>query len=368
MAFQGTRLEVDLDALAHNFQFLKSRIPDDTLFMSVVKANAYGHGAVTVAQKLQKLETDYFAVAYVEEAVELRNAGIVKPILTLHPQIHTLEICIDRCIEPVIYSMEMLEKFSAFAKAKSQQSYPIHLEFNTGMNRLGIDPLEIPKALELVHKNPAIKVIGLQSHLAASEDLDEKEFTLSQIKKFNDICNRIEKELGYKCLRHTDNTSGILNYDSGHYNMVRSGIGLYGYGNDKNHDVNLKPIASLISNISQISHVKKGESISYNRSYKAEKDTTYAVIALGHGDGINRIYGYGKASVHIHGKAAPTLGIICMDMFMVDVTDIPSKVGDEVIVFNLQYPASNIAEHAGTISYELLTGIQRRVPRIYLNR
>jgi len=300
--------------------------------------------------------------------VELRDAGITKPILVLHPQIHTLEICIDRCIEPVIYSVEVLGKFLAFAKAKNQQSYPIHLEFNTGMNRLGIDADDLPRALELVKENASVKVIGLQSHLAASEDLSEKEFTLGQIKKFQQLCNQVEEELGYKCLRHTNNTSGILNFESAHYNMVRSGIGLYGYGNGKKHDVHLKPISSLISNISQIRHVKKGESISYNRSHTAKNDMTYAVIPLGHGDGMNRIYGYGKASVQINGKWAPTLGIICMDMFMVDVTDISCNVGDDVILFGHKHSASDMAKKAGTISYELLTGIQKRVPKIYLNR
>ena len=365
MASKGTRLEVDLDALAHNFQFLKSKIPSDTLFMSVVKANAYGHGMVRIAQKLQELGTDYFAVAYVEEAVELRDAGIIKPILVLHPQIHTLEMCIERCIEPVIYSFDMLEEFSAFAKASSQQSYPIHLEFNTGLNRIGIDPEGIEKVLEKVKQNSSIKVMGLQSHLAASEDLKEKEFTLSQIKTFHNLCDRAEEVLGYKCLRHTDNTSGILNYGSAHYNMVRSGIGLYGYGNDLKFDKELKPIASLRSIISQIRSIKKGESVSYNRSHKALRDMTYAVIALGHGDGINRIYGNGKSSVQINDQWAPSLGIICMDMFMVDVTSIDCKVGDEVLIFDQQVTARDMAEKANTISYELLTGIQKRVKRVY---
>lgn len=367
MAQTGTRLEIDLAALAHNFQYLKSKIKDSTLFMSVVKANAYGHGMIPISKKLQELGTDYFAVAYVEEAVELRDAGITKPILVLHAQIHTLETCIERCLEPVIYSVELLEQFSAFAKANSQQNYPIHLEFNTGLNRIGIDPADVPKALGLIQENKAVKVRGLQSHLAASEDKMEKEFTLGQIQKFNELCDQVEHELGYQCLRHTDNTSGILNYHSAHYNMVRSGIGLYGYGNDLKFDKELRPVASLKSNISQLRTIKKGESISYNRSHMAEKELTYAVIALGHGDGINRVYGNGKASVLINGHWAPTLGIICMDMFMVDVSDISCKVGDEVIIFDQQHPARDMAEKAGTISYELLTGIQRRVRRIYLN-
>ncbi len=366
MAQTGTRLEVDLAALAHNFQFLKSRISKDTLFMSVVKANAYGHGVIPIALKLQELGTDYFAVAYVEEGVELRDAGIIKPVLVLHPQLHTLETCMERCLEPVIYNLDVLKSFTAFAKANSQQSYPIHLEFNTGLNRIGIDPGDVAEALEIVLENPCIKVRGLQSHLAASEDLQEKEFTLSQINKFQEICDDVERELGYQCLRHTNNTSGILNYSNAHYQMVRSGIGLYGYGNDKRFDSDLRPVAALKSTISQIRTIQKGESVSYNRSHKAAADMTYAVIPMGHGDGINRIYGYGNASVLIHEKWAPTLGIICMDMFMVDVTGIDCVVGDQVILFDQQHPARDMAEKAGTISYELLTGIQNRVPRVYL--
>ncbi|KQC32318.1 alanine racemase [Nonlabens sp. YIK11] len=367
MESKGTRLEVDLAALAHNFQYLKSKIPAETLFMSVVKANAYGHGITTVARKLQDLGTDYFAVAYVEEGVEMRDAGITKPILVLHAQVHTLQQCIDRCLEPVIYSVEMLKAFIAFAKASSQKSYPIHLEFNTGLNRIGIDPDDLDKAIAIVKATDVIKVRGLQSHLAASEDLSEKDFTLKQIETFEDLCHKVEDQIGYQCLRHTDNTSGILNYDHSHYSMVRSGIGLYGYGNDLKFDAHLKPVASLKSNISQIRHIKKGESVSYNRSHKASQDMDYAVIALGHGDGINRIYGYGKSSMLVNGQWAPTLGIICMDMFMVDVTGVDCKPGDEVIIFDQTHPARDMAEKAGTISYELLTGIQKRVPRIYLN-
>ncbi len=367
MATPGTRLEVDLAALAHNFQYLKSKIPADTLFMSVVKANAYGHGIVPIAKKLAQLGTDYFAVAYVEEAVELRDAGIQVPILVLHPQLHTLETCIERCLEPVIYSTMVLDEFIAFAKAKSQQSYPIHLEFNTGLNRIGMDPEELPEILNKVLNNPSIKIRGLQSHLSASDDLKERDFTLNQIETFKNICNRIEQQLGYTCIRHTDNTSGILNYDNAHYQMVRSGIGLYGYGNDAAHDKNLRPVAALKSVISQIRKIAGGDSVSYNRSFKAQQAMTYAVIALGHGDGINRIYGYGKASVLINGQWAPTLGIICMDMFMVDVTHIKCQVGDQVTIFDQQSTASDMAEKAGTISYELLTGIQRRVQRVYLN-
>ncbi|WP_124979033.1 alanine racemase [Nonlabens xiamenensis] len=364
---KGTRLEVDLSALAHNYFYLKSKIPKDSLFMSVVKANAYGHGSVRIAQKLQELGTDYFATAYVHEAVELRDHEIIKPILVLHPQQHELEECIKRCIEPVIYSVPMLEAFSAFAKAEDQQNYPIHLEFNTGLNRIGMDPEELDQVLKFLKSHPEVKVKGVQSHLAASEDLEERSFTENQISLFESLAKALENALGYPIIKHESNTSGILNYKNAHFNMVRSGIGLYGFGNDPVHDQHLKPLASLKSNISQIRSIGAGATVSYNRQFKAEGPMTYAVVALGHGDGVNRIYGHGRLQVFVQGKPAPTLGIICMDMFMIDITGIQAQVGEEVVIFDTkQHTARQMAENAGTISYELLTGIQKRVPRVYL--
>jgi alanine racemase len=335
--------------------------------MSVVKANAYGHGAVKIAQRLQELGTDYFAVAYTSEGVELREQGITTPILIFHPQIHDLNLCIKHCLEPVIYGMEVLEAFVAFAKAEHQTNYPIHLEFNTGLNRIGIDTYQLQEVVEQIKNEPAIKVRGVQSHLAASEDHEEDDFTKNQISIFNKIAQDLEEQLGYPIIKHEANTSGILNHSSSHFNMVRSGIGLYGYGNDPIFDTFLKPISSLKSQISLIRTIGKGESVSYNRKFIADREMTYAVVALGHGDGIHRIHGYGHMEVLINGKAAPTLGIICMDMFMVDVSGIDCKVTDEVVIWDVvNQTARTVAENAGTISYELLTVISDRVPRVYL--
>lgn len=366
MYHKGTRLEIDLSALAHNYHYLRSTITPDTLFLSVIKANAYGHGIVPIAKKLQELGTDYFAVAYVEEGVTLRDNGITKPILVLHPQLHTLEKCIDRCLEPVLYSVPMLEAFSAFAKAKKQQSYPIHLEFNTGLNRIGIDSHELDTVISLLKGNEALKIRGLQSHLAASEDENENDFTQYQLDNYAQISKVITKAFNYPIIHHTSNTSGTLNFKEAHYNMVRCGIGLYGYGNSVAQDKNLIPVASLFSVISQIRTIQAGESVSYNRKFIATKPTKYAVIALGHGDGIARIYGHGKGAVVIHGKLAHTLGIICMDMFMVDVTGIDCAPGDEVQLFGKLRTASDFAETADTISYELLTHMQNRLAREYV--
>jgi alanine racemase len=336
--------------------------------MSVVKANAYGHGAVKIAQRLQELGTDYFAVAYTSEGVQLRENGIVTPILILHPQIHDLDLCIQHCLEPVIYGPEVLDAFIAFAKAKHTLDYPIHIEFNTGLNRIGFDPEQLQEIVTQIKSEPAIRVRGVQSHLAASEDHEEDDFTQQQINLFKNITRELEDSLGYEVIKHEANTSGLLNHDSSHFNMVRTGIGLYGYGNDPKFDAFLKPISSLRSQISLVRTIEKGESVSYNRKFIADHKMTYAVIALGHGDGIHRIHGYGNMEVSINGKTAPTLGIICMDMFMVDVTGIDCKVGDEVVIWDTKnQTARTVAENAGTISYELLTVISDRVPRVYID-
>jgi alanine racemase len=363
----GTRLEIDLSALADNYRFLKSQVMEGTLFMGVVKANAYGHGIVRIGKEIEKLGADYLAVAYVEEGVRLREAGNRLPILVLHAQTHMLQKCIEKCLEPVIYRLEMLDEFYAFAKAQSTP-YPVHIEFNTGMNRLGIDLEDAGKVLQKLKQMPQLKVKGIQSHLAASEDLDERDFTDNQISQFKQVAQDMKSKLGYPVLMHQSNTSGILNFDSAHYDMVRAGIGLYGYGNDPRFAHQLKPVARLVSQISQIRTVQKGESVSYNRSFIADEETTYAVIAVGHGDGIDRRHGHGILEVLVRGKKAPSLGIICMDMFMVDITHIPeAEVGDEVIIFGPENPADLLAENAGTISYELLTGMRKRVRRVYLN-
>jgi alanine racemase len=365
MPKQGTRLEVDLGALAHNYRFLKEQLNPKTLFMGVVKANAYGHGITQIANKLQQLGADYLAVAYTEEGVELRTAGVALPILVLHPQLHKLADLAVHSLEPVVYGWEILKAVSAFAKAKNKQ-LSMHIEFNTGLNRLGFEVNEVREIGQYVLENQ-LNVKGVSSHLAASEDRDEDIFTKSQIEKFSVAADQLEQLLSQRLLRHQSNTSGVLNHQKARFDIVRAGIGLYGYGNDLIHDKKLKPVGRLVTQISQIRTLQKGDTVSYNRKFKATGEMRCAVLALGHGDGINRLYGHGKAEVYINGAKAPTLGIICMDMFMVDVSNIECEVGDEVEIFGHQQNAAEFAEMGGTISYELLTGIQRRVRRVYLD-
>ncbi|UZO81742.1 alanine racemase [Aquimarina sp. ERC-38] len=366
--YHETVLEIHLPHLTHNFKYLKSKISAETKFMAVVKAAGYGSEAAPVAKHLQSLGVDYFAVAYTSEGVELVQKGITTPILVLHPQpTHFKELVTHRLI-PSLYNLYVLKEFIQFCTSEGITQYPVHLKFNTGLNRIGFSMDDIDACYGLIRNTKAVIVEGILSHLAASEDLKEKEFTLGQIKSFQTIVSKAPSLFGTIPLVHQSNTSGILNYPEAHFTMVRSGIGLYGFGNDVKFDKNLKPVTSLKSVITQINTIKKGESVGYNRAFVANKKTISATIALGHADGIGRIFGNQKGFVWIHGKKAPILGNVCMDMLMVDVTAILCSVGDEVIIFNAHHTAASVAEISGTISYELLTAISPRVKRKIINR
>lgn len=361
-----TTLEISLDALTHNFRYLRGQISDSTRFMGVVKAFAYGNNPEIIAQKLVDLKADYLAVAYKEEGVQLRKAHINIPILIFHPHPAHFEEIIQNRLIPAIFSKQSLEKFIETAEKLQQKDYPIHLKINTGLNRLGFDGEDMDFLLEKIKETSAIKIDGIFSHLAASEDFEERNFTLDQIEKFNEATRKIMSQLSYQPLRHLCNTSGTLNYPQAHFDMVRSGIGLYGYGNSEEIDQKLKPIGSLKTIISQIHSIEKGDSVGYNRKFIADKKMRAATLSFGYADGMHRNYSNGKTSVIINGKAAPIIGDVCMDMIMVDVTDIDCEEGDEVTIFGKEQSAEKLARAAGTISYELITTISKRVKRVFI--
>ena len=364
---QETILEIDLKALKHNFEYIKSKTQKSTKTLAVVKAFAYGSHAETVANYLQDLDVDYFAVAYVSEGVALRDAGIIKPILVLHPQTVNFKTLIERCLEPSLYNTKILSEFIAVASEEGQTNYPVHLKFNTGLNRLGFIESDIDGVISKLEETKSIIAKSVFSHLAASEDLSEKEFTSLQIQKFNTIAEEFSKKIGYKPMLHICNTSGILNHPEAHLDMVRTGIGLYGFGNSEKENKNFKPIATLKSVISQIHSIQKGESVGYNRAYKSDAFSKTATIPIGHADGIGRQYGNGKGYVIINDKPAYIIGNVCMDMIMVDITNIDCKEGDEVIVFgDHPHSASEFSKTAQTISYEIITAISPRVKRVFL--
>lgn len=361
-----TQLEIDLSALEGNYRHLTSKISPGTRFMAVVKAFSYGHDAQHIANRLETLGVAYFAVAYAQEGVALREAGIRTPILVLHPSPVNFKTIIDHCLEPSLYTMRILKGFLERAKKEGQQAYPVHLKFNTGLNRLGFSPGDVEPVLKELRKGPEAKVVSVFSHLAASDDPREEAFSRNQIRMFDDLSKLLFEGLNYTPMKHLLNTSGIINFPGAQYDMVRSGIGLYGFGNEAAVDARLTPVATLKTVISQLHSIAPGESVGYNRGFVADGYLTTATLPLGHADGIGRQYGKGKGFVYIHGKKAPIIGNVCMDMIMVDVSGIECEEGDEVEVFGKNASAEALAAAANTISYELLTGISQRVKRVVL--
>ncbi|MBL4904776.1 MAG: alanine racemase [Flavobacteriaceae bacterium] len=361
-----TVLKIDSNALKHNLNYFKNKIPKTTKLLVVVKAFGYGSDAVAIAKTLEK-NVDYFAVAYTHEGVELRNAGITNPIIVLHPQLQNLEQLIDNQLEPNLYNFKILEAFLALADSKRTLNYPIHLKFNTGLNRIGFWHTDVPIILSKIKASNNILIASVFSHLAASDDLNEQEFTSDQINSFSAIKKQLFAHLDYTPLSHLLNTSGIINYPDAAFDMVRLGIGLYGFGNDVQETKQLKNVFSLASIISQIHLIEPNESVGYNRAFIAKDQTTTATIPIGHADGISRKLGNGVGHVLVNNQKAPIIGNVCMDMIMVDISAIDCKEGDQVIIFNSQEMVNEIAKKTGTISYEIITAISQRVKKLIDN-
>jgi alanine racemase len=361
-----TILEINLNHLEHNYRYLRAKLKTKTKFLAVVKAFGYGSDAAKIAKKLEQLGVDYFAVAYIKEGVQLRDTGITTPILVLHPLASNFEELIEYCLEPSLYSPKILNEFLEVAKTLKQKEYPVHIKFNTGLNRLGFSEIDINDIFKKLDGRNEIKVTSIFSHLAASEDLNEREFTQNQIDKFDKITQAFDKKLDQEPFKHLLNTSGIINYPEAQYDMVRSGIGLYGFGNEVKIDAELKPIATLKTIISQIHKIESGETVGYNRAFASKKSKITATLPLGHADGIGRQYGNGNTFVTIHNQSAPIIGNVCMDMIMIDITNIDCEEGDEVIIFGEQPTAEYFASTSNTISYELITGISQRIKRTFI--
>ncbi len=359
-----TVLEIDLNSIEFNLNYFKSKLHKDTKILVVVKAFGYGSSAVEVAKFLES-KVAYFAVAYLDEGIALRNAGIKTPILVLHPQEANIEQIIKYNLEPNIYSIKLLKAFIKKTTNLGLQKYPIHIKFNTGLNRLGFNQKDISELLSIINNQSALKVTSVFSHIAASEDLNERKFTLQQIYKFNVVSNEFIKHLNNIPFKHMLNTSGIINYaEEAQFDMVRLGIGLFGFGNNNIETSKLKNVLTLKSVISQINVINEGESVGYNRAFTAKSTIKTATIPIGHADGISRQFGNGLGFVFINNKKAPIVGNVCMDMIMVDVTTINCNEGDDVIIYKNQEHLEGLAKAIDTISYELLTAISQRVKRI----
>jgi alanine racemase len=354
-----TVLEVSLSALTHNLGFYQNRLREGTRMMAMVKAAAYGSGSLEVAKLLENQAIDWLAVAYADEGVELRKGGILLPIMVLNPEEASFEAILRHELQAEMYQLRLLQRFISFCQG---QPVTIHLKLDTGMKRLGFEATDMDSLSELLCDNPQVQVGSVFTHLAASEAVRHDAFTRRQVARFDAMYERLAAVLGYRPLAHVLNSSGILRFPEYHKDMVRLGIGLYGIGAPE-----LRPACTLKATISQIKHLKPGETVGYGRKGKAKRPSRIATVSIGYADGLPRAAGNGRFNLLLHGKAAPTIGNVCMDMCMVDVTDIPeAQEGDEVILFSEGWPIEQLADSLGTIPYELLTGISQRVKRVYV--
>lgn len=360
-----TVLEINLDAISHNLNFYKSKLKPTTKVMVMVKAFGYGNGSYEIAKLLAHHQVSYLGVAFADEGVELRKAGIKIPIMVMNPENSAFSTMIAYNLEPEIYNRAELESFLQIAENQNLYNYPIHLKLNTGMNRLGFVEKDFDALINLLKQTNLVQVASIFSHLATSDMPEEKKFTLQQIQKFKKWSAYLKEELRIQPLLHILNTSGIYNFGEYQMDMVRVGIGLYGVGNDLDEDTQLQNVATLKTVVLQINDVEKDATVGYGRRFIAERKSKIATIAIGYADGIRRSYGNGKGYVLVNNQKAFIAGTICMDMLMIDVTNIDVKVGDEVIVFGNDLRITEVAKLWETIPYEVMTAISQRVKRIF---
>ncbi|MDR3272429.1 MAG: bifunctional UDP-N-acetylmuramoyl-tripeptide:D-alanyl-D-alanine ligase/alanine racemase [Flavobacteriaceae bacterium] len=361
-----TIMEVNLHSLMMNIYYFKSLLKPETQVIAMVKASSYGTGSFEVAEVLQYYHIDYLSVAYADEGAYLRERGIFLPIMVMNPEVSSYDMVIDNNLEPEIYSFRVLEKFIKKLKEKSvSKKYPIHIKIDTGMHRLGFQPEEVQLLAGLLKDNPFVEVKSVFSHFAVSDDIEQEDFTHLQAQRLLASHQILTEILGYRPMLHLANTTGIVNYPEYQFDAVRIGIGMYGYIDDEKTMKKLENVVTLKTVISNIHHLKQGETVSYGRRFKADRESVIATLPIGYADGIRRMAGYGKGYVKLHGQNAPIIGTICMDMMMIDVTGIPCKEGDRVIVLGESPSLKRYAEWCQTIPYEILTSIAPRVKRVY---
>lgn len=360
-----TVLEINFNALFHNLAYFRSKINKETKLMCMMKASAYGSGSIEVSQALQHFGVDYIAVAFTNEGVEIRQAGIKTPILVLDPMLPALHHLFKYNLEPEVCSFQFLTTIINEAKRHNLTDYPIHIKLDTGMHRAGFQAEDLPLLVSIIQNQNAVKIASVFSHLAAADEFqpDMEAFTLQQIEEFRRNSDFIQNSFDHKILRHILNTAGIERYTEHQFDMVRLGIGLWGQ-NCCNTD-NLRNVCSLTTKIMQLKVVHAGETVGYSRKGVCDEDKLVALLPLGYADGIDRRLGNGNGCVYINDKPVHTIGNICMDLMMVDVTGMDVNVGDRVVIFDDNHPISSIANKLGTIAYEVLSGISPRVRRVY---
>ena len=361
-----SRLELDLSGCRDNYKYFRGLLKPQTKMLVLVKANAYGHGAVEFAKMMTEAGADYLAVAYPVEGMELREAGIHKPILVLTAGTDFFNEIIDNNLEPSIPNTSALDILCKTLEERDIRNFPIHIKLDTGMHRLGFMTSELAKLEDYLSKTDRVRVKSIFSHLAASDEPDNDDFTLGQIELFQKNAGTLSDSLGYKPMWHILNSAGIERFPQYQFDMVRLGIGIYGIS--ALPGVKLAPVASLKCKILQIKHLKPEDgTVGYGRHGKiAPEGTVTATIPVGYADGIDRLLGCGRASFLLNGKRVPTIGNICMDMCMLDITGVEAKVGDTVTIFGKEPTISELAAILGTIPYEILTSVPRRIERVVI--
>ena len=361
-----TVLEINFNHLINNFNHYRSLIKPETKIMVMVKAFGYGSGNYEVSNIVQFHRADYLTVAFADEGVELRQAGINLPIMVMSPEVNSYDNIIKNNLEPEVFSFRNLD-FIEKALQASGVTTPlnVHVKLDTGMHRLGFSLKELPELIRRLKANPLIHVQSVFSHLATADNPDEDEFTLSQIKVFEQGSQMIVDAFPHKVLRHILNTAGITRFTQYQFDMVRLGIGLYGVPTCKADEGMLETVVSLKTTINQIKEIPAGDSIGYNRHGRAIHDMRIGIVPIGYADGLSRLLGNGNGKFYINGQQVSIVGDICMDMCMLDLTAIEAHEGDTVVIFDEEHPINDIAKACQTIPYEVMTRISQRVKRVY---
>lgn len=367
-----TTLEVDLDAIIHNYNHYRSLVPAETGIVAMVKASAYGMGSIEIGKALQSVGAAYLAVAVIEEGIALREAGITMPIMVLNPVTNRYPALFAHRLEPAVFSADELDRLIAEANAYGVSNYPVHIKLDTGMHRVGFTEMQLSEIPDRISRASAVRVASAFSHLATADCLDMDEYTTEQLNRFKAMTTKLRQDIGYTFRRHILNTAGMMRFANfGEYEMARLGIGLYGLSPYPGPDGDaLQPVATFRSHIISIKHWDKGTAIGYSRKgITVSDDSIIATIPVGYADGVNRRLGNGNTSFVINGVECPTIGNICMDLCMVDITAVPeAKVGDKVEIFGPHMSVERLADTLGTISYEVLTSVAPRVKRVYIKR
>lgn len=359
-------LEIDLEAIRKNINTYSDNLPKETKLLCMVKASSYGSDATKIGTFLTRIGVDYLGVAYTDEGVELRNAGVTLPVLVMNADIHSFGTCIENELEPAIFSIAQLEELVKELIARNQVNFPIHIKLETGMHRLGFEEKDLKSLLSYLKAQPEVYIKSVYSHLATADDTANS-FAHKQIDTFEKLSSLLEDELPYGFMRHILNSEGVASFPEAAFDMVRLGIGMYGISSNEAFQQKLSTCFKWKSSVSQVKTLKVGDSLGYGQAFIAEKPTVSATIPVGYADGFRRSLGSGVGSVYINGAKCPVLGNVCMDMIMVDVTGMNVAQGDSVEIIGTHCSIQGFAELLGTIPYEVLTSFSQRLPRVYIN-